>query len=39
MALTATIYTLETELADVDRGIYEKLTLRLARQPRRPSTC
>jgi len=33
MALTATIYTLETELADVDRGVYEKLTLRLARQP------
>src|SRR5918995_260516 len=33
MALTATIYTLQTELADVDRGVYETLNLRLARQP------
>src|SRR5438132_11089303 len=33
MALTATIYTLRTDLADVDRGVYETLELRLARQP------
>ena len=33
MALTATIYNLETELADVDRGVYETLSLRVARQP------
>ena len=33
MALTATIYSLETELADIDRGVYETLDLRLARQP------
>ncbi len=33
MALTATIYSLDTDLADVDRGVYEKLGLRLARQP------
>src|SRR5882672_3700841 len=33
MALTATIYSLDTDLADVDRGVYEKLALRLARQP------
>jgi uncharacterized protein YaeQ len=33
MALTATIYTFETELADVDRGVYESFSLRLARQP------
>ena len=33
MALTATIYSLETELADTDRGVYETLGLRLARQP------
>ena len=33
MALTATIYNLETQLADIDRGIYEHLSLRLARQP------
>jgi uncharacterized protein YaeQ len=33
MALTATIYNFETELADVDRGVYQTLSLRLARQP------
>jgi len=33
MALTATIYALRTELADIDRGVYETLELRLARQP------
>ena len=33
MALTATIYNLDVELADVDRGVYESLTLRVAREP------
>lgn len=33
MALTATIYNLDVELADIDRGVYETLTLRVARQP------
>src|SRR5260221_14674519 len=33
MALTATIYNFETELADIDRGVYETLSLRMARQP------
>lgn len=33
MALTATLYSLETELADVDRGVYVNLAVRLARQP------
>jgi uncharacterized protein YaeQ len=33
MALTATIYNLDIELADIDRGVYETLTLRIARQP------
>ena len=33
MALTATIYNFETELADIDRSVYETLSLRLARQP------
>ncbi|HRW09653.1 MAG TPA: YaeQ family protein [Caldilineaceae bacterium] len=33
MALSATIYTLTIELADTDRGVYETLDLRLARQP------
>ena len=31
--LTATIYNFETELADIDRGVYATLSLRLARQP------
>src|SRR5437660_2632093 len=33
MALTATIYNFETELADIDRSIYETLSLRLVQQP------
>ena len=33
MALTATIYTFEVQLSDVDRGVYEALALRVARQP------
>ena len=33
MALTATTYTFEVRLADVDRGVYETLTIRAARQP------
>lgn len=33
MALSATIYSFKTELADVDRGVYATLDLRLARQP------
>jgi uncharacterized protein YaeQ len=33
VALTATVYTLHVELSDVDRGVYESLDLRLARQP------
>ena len=33
MALTATIYNLDIDLADADRQVYETLTLRLARHP------
>lgn len=33
MALTATIYQFGIELADIDRGVYETLDLRVARQP------
>lgn len=33
MALTATIYNLEIDLADIDRGVYERLDLRVALQP------
>lgn len=33
MALTATIYNFATQLADIDRGVYEALDLRMARQP------
>jgi uncharacterized protein YaeQ len=33
MAQSATIYALQVELSDVDRGVYETLNLRLARQP------
>ena len=33
MALTATVYNLETELADIDRGVYETFAVRMARQP------
>jgi uncharacterized protein YaeQ len=33
MAQTATIYTLTIDLADMDRGVYETLELRVARHP------
>ena len=33
MALTATVYGFDTELADIDRGVYQSLALRIARQP------
>lgn len=33
MALQATIYNFDIELADLDRGVYESLALRLARHP------
>jgi len=33
MALTATLYTVELDLAHVDRGVYETLSLRVARHP------
>ena len=33
MALTATVYTFEIELADVDRGVYESLSFKAAQQP------
>ena len=33
MALTATIYNLNTELSDVDRSVYASFRLKLARQP------
>ena len=33
MALTATVYNFDTELADIDRGVYSTLPLRIARQP------
>ncbi len=33
MALTATLYHLQVELSDVDRGVYLSLDLRLARHP------
>lgn len=33
MALGATIHTFDVQLADVDRGVYEDLTLRVARHP------
>ena len=33
MALSATVYHLQIELADVDRGVYESLDLRVARHP------
>jgi uncharacterized protein YaeQ len=33
MALTATIYNLEVQLADTDRGVYETLTFKVAQQP------
>jgi uncharacterized protein YaeQ len=33
VALTATIYNFDVELADGDRGVYESLALRVARHP------
>ena len=33
MALTATIYNFDVQLSDVDRGVYETLSIRAARQP------
>lgn len=33
MAAGATIYTFDVELADVDRGVYESLALRVAQHP------
>jgi uncharacterized protein YaeQ len=33
MALSSTVYTLDIDLADSDRGVYETLSLRLARHP------
>ncbi len=33
MALSSTVYTLEFALADVDRGVYENLALRVALHP------
>jgi uncharacterized protein YaeQ len=33
MALSATIYVFTVRLADADRGVYETLTLRMARHP------
>src|SRR5215510_7556386 len=33
MALTATIYNIDVELADVDRNVYDTLSLRMARHP------
>jgi len=33
MAQTATIYNLDIDLSDVDRGVYEKLNLCIARHP------
>ncbi len=33
MALQATVYHLQIELSDVDRGVYEALDLRVARHP------
>lgn len=33
MALTATVYSFDVQLADVDRGVYETLALRVARHP------
>jgi uncharacterized protein YaeQ len=33
VALTATVYTIDIDLADNDRGVYESLALRVARHP------
>jgi uncharacterized protein YaeQ len=36
VALTATIYNFDIDLADADRGVYESLALRVARHPSEP---
>lgn len=33
MALSSTVYTFDIQLADVDRGVYETLSLKVARHP------
>ena len=33
MALTATVYNFDVQLSDVDRGVYETLSFRAAKQP------
>ena len=33
MALTATIYNIDVQLADTDRGVYESLAFKVAQQP------
>ena len=33
MALTATIYNFDVQLADMDRGVYESLSFKVAQQP------
>jgi len=33
MALTATVYSFDVDLADTDRGVYEQIALRVARHP------
>src|SRR3954462_11918072 len=33
MALSSTVYHLQIELSDVDRGVYEAIDLRVARHP------
>src|SRR5689334_9326308 len=33
MALNSTIYNFDVQLSDVDRGVYETLSLRVARHP------
>ncbi|MGH9884428.1 MAG: YaeQ family protein [bacterium] len=33
MALSATVYNFDIQLSDVDRGVYETLSIRAARQP------
>ena len=33
MALQATVYRIQIELSDIDRGVYESLDLRIARHP------
>jgi uncharacterized protein YaeQ len=38
MAAGATIHTFTVQLADVDRGVYEELTLRVARHPSETDT-